>query len=837
MKRLFFLFINLCLCTIVFAQLVSYEQPYSLRKDFASLCFTNNPVDKKILPKLDLKVLEEEDKIEEKENGTYRFAILQDVDFSLKNSGTWTILPNGDKIWHLSIQCPNAKSIYLVFNRFWIPEGGKFFIYSPDLKQSLGAYTSKNCKKAKEEVFEYATGLIQGEEIFLEYYQPKEISIDADISLNKVANGYRETSVFFAGYGDANSSQVDINCSEGTNWQNEKRAVCFILHDGYVATGALVNNSSYDYQPLVLTADHNLNGADAINSPYLNDWLFYWKYENVECGNSTLVSGYNTFTVGATIIANNSDSDFALLSLTEDPRDLSNFEPYYLGWDSSGNAGAGGVCIHHPVGDSKKIATYTMTPLSVSSIGIPYLGNQFYWKVNFISTNNGYGFPEGGSSGAPLIANSSHKVLGQLKSGGSSSNSDFYYGKFNISWSGNGSSNPKRRLRDWLDPLNVGLQSLDGYDSSSSNPTFSIIGESYFNIGNSYNINNIPNGFSVVWSVNNSAFTLYESGSSCNISYVGSLKYEEAILTATISISGNYIKTIHKSIIHIGDIEGPTVICDNEAFVLDIPACYTITWSINNNSFSLSPSGNQCCIFNSGTTPTSTIAGTLNANISINGELVGIRTKKLYILGSSYNVEGIQEQYISNLGNYPEQSFNIISSAQTEINGGCTVSLSSEHFLEKEISFVGNYQPLNIVHNSNLVSFTTQAQNDDYTLMIKAQSDKGCSDFNLNFLITPIPYLNDPELIVSLYGSGNSLLSVHLMTADGEEISPELIQEPTWTMSIRSLQTGLTMTTQQIQGSTTSVYVGNYATGIYVVTASISLNGELKRYSSRFVKQ
>lgn len=113
-----------------------------------------------------------------------------------------------------------------------------------------------------------------------------------------------------------------------------------IIADGHAAcSGALINTMAYDGRPLLLTANHCLeintsNGYykkyDAITAPNLDQYIFYWNYESSSCSKDgsepTKMS-----TVGATVLANNSQSDFALLSLTEDPKLLSGYDTYYLG--------------------------------------------------------------------------------------------------------------------------------------------------------------------------------------------------------------------------------------------------------------------------------------------------------------------------------------------------------------------------------------------------------------------------------------------------------------------------------------------------------------------------
>ena len=361
-KALIFLFSFLFLN--INAQICTNEQPVSFNSYELSKLDEKEVIDRKCMPDLDMTTIEKED-IEDEEYGyPPRFGFSHFVDFNLNNSGTWQELSNGDRIWRLTIFCPKALSINLLYDKFWIPEGGKFYIYTPDKKQCLGAFTNKNNKSDKDNIQEYATGLLFSDEIILEYYQPKDVQEEAIISIASVVHGYRYVNLDTKSLGDSGSCQVNINCSEGNNWQNEKKAVAMILVNGErICTGSLIQTTSINNDPVFLTANHcvELYGKDAVNSPSLNNWLFYWNYEAPGCNNISYEPNH-TYTVGATILANFSYSDFAFFHLTEDPRSVCS--PYYLGWNRNANSGTGGVCIHHPKGDVKKISTYTMTPYS-----------------------------------------------------------------------------------------------------------------------------------------------------------------------------------------------------------------------------------------------------------------------------------------------------------------------------------------------------------------------------------------------------------------------------------------------------------------------------------------
>ena len=462
--------ILLCVCAI-FVHHVSWCQ-ISTNESPISFSYKNlsDNIQTKIMPPIEMEEIQVEDSIDNLNGEPPRFGYPIEADYTLDNSGTWITLANGDRIWRLSIYCPDALSINLLYDDFWIPEGAKLFIYSSDKQHVLGAFTSANNTGTFDNNKGFATGLVYGEECILEYYVPSNLSQVGKISIAYVVHGYRYIKVPGSrGFGNSGSCQVNINCPEGDNWQNEKNAVALILVNGVRnCTGSLVNNTSGNKAPLFLTANHCLTyNADANSSPNLNYWSFYWNYEAPSCSNPTIEpTPYST--VGATVIANSSVSDFALLSLTEDPIDINGYVPYYLGWNKTDNVGTGGVGIHHPECDIKKISTYSIQPFN------SYCTNSnLYWDVQWQSTVSGHSVVRPGSSGSPLITND-RKVIGQLLGRGFCSEyfcsapelQQVSYGKFSVSWTGDGTTDNKRKLQPWLDPLNLNPNTLDGISAS-----------------------------------------------------------------------------------------------------------------------------------------------------------------------------------------------------------------------------------------------------------------------------------------------------------------------------------------------------------------------------------
>ena len=58
----------------------------------------------------------------------FRYGYKFDVDLSLENSGKWTMLDNGDRIWQLAVFSNDAYAICLEYDYFHLPDNSTFYV-------------------------------------------------------------------------------------------------------------------------------------------------------------------------------------------------------------------------------------------------------------------------------------------------------------------------------------------------------------------------------------------------------------------------------------------------------------------------------------------------------------------------------------------------------------------------------------------------------------------------------------------------------------------------------------------------------------------------------------
>ncbi len=400
-----------------------------------------------------------------------RFAHDIPVDIGLSTGGTWTMLPGGDRIWRCSITAPGALALIPGYDAFFIPQGATLHVYTPDRSEVLGAFTHDHNPADGR----YNTGLIHGSACIIEYYEPVSVAGTGRIHISGVGYAYRMVPgrQVSRDFDSSASCEVNVVCPEGAFWQDQKNAVVRILvklgSDYGWCSGTLLNNANQDCTPYFLSADHcyqdESNNYMNATTADLDQWVFYFNYESPTCANPATEGtlGHHYISGCALRAASLDDggasgSDFVLVRANS-AVPLS-YNPYYAGWNNIDAAPHAGVGIHHPEGDIAKISTYAADLVS-SHWGNTTSGT--HWQIEWVPTTDGYGVTEPGSSGSPVF-DFNKRVVGTLTGGASfctSPTAHDLYGKFSYHWASDGTTSAKR-LMDWLDPNNTGIQTLDG---------------------------------------------------------------------------------------------------------------------------------------------------------------------------------------------------------------------------------------------------------------------------------------------------------------------------------------------------------------------------------------
>ena len=415
-----------------------------------------------VIPALQLQTINTDELLlKDHANGTpFRYGVAEEVDLDLK-LGLENQLDSGN-IWRYEVSSDNAKSIKLIFNKFVIPPKAKLFVYDGNYSVVFGAFTSANVNADSS----FAIADFPGNNIIVEYYEPFDAEFSGVLHVDKISQSYRNLGELISSEEEGSTDYIDVNCSEGINWQLEKHAVCkftFIEDmESFLCSGALINNVNNDGTPYFLTANHCVSSSTVAKSV-----TAYFNYETKGCGMTA--KSYKTLS-GASLLTTGENSDFTLLKLTSTPP--ANYQPYYAGWDLT-TSSSSTVGIHHPEGIIKKISLDNDPPVNYGeTIGWEnrsYSPANTHWEVYFDK-----GMTAGGSSGSPLF-NQDRRIIGQLHGGG---DYDSYYGKLNYSWVNSDSESSSHRsdsgaayaqLKEYL-AGNSAATYIDGYSPSTNLP-------------------------------------------------------------------------------------------------------------------------------------------------------------------------------------------------------------------------------------------------------------------------------------------------------------------------------------------------------------------------------
>lgn len=408
-----------------------------------------------ILPEVNNSELLSLDTQNQSRNKVLQYAVILDVDINITEKESCEILENGDKIWRLRIVSADAYSLGVFFKKYQLAKGARLFIYSADKKHIRGAFTSKNNKENGA----LAIAPIKGDEIIVEYYEPKEVLFNGELEIGSIAHDYKNVFAYInnsqKGFGDSGDCNSNINCEDFYDWEVIKQSVCMVTYNGRLCTGALINNTKNDGRPYFLTAYHCI--ADSIDATAA---IFHFNYESPGCENELPLLGQTIS--GSKLIATPDDKslDYSLLEMSVAPPSI--YNPYYAGWNRDIIEPDTVTVIHHPRGDIKKISV-DKNRITTGNYEEGYIEFTHWWIKEW-----DVGTTEIGSSGAPLF-NREGLIIGDLSGGEASCDNNYndYFAQLHRSWNDLSGF----QLSIWLDPDNLGVLKQEGYKPYDTIPT------------------------------------------------------------------------------------------------------------------------------------------------------------------------------------------------------------------------------------------------------------------------------------------------------------------------------------------------------------------------------
>ena len=401
-------------------------------------------------PGVDVAALLEEDEQRESRNVPFRFASPFVVSVTPADNGLWEESGDGRmSVWRMRVTAAGAVSMSLGFERYAMPPGGRLLVYTPDYAEVVGPFTDAD----NESHGQLWTPVLRGDEVVIEVAVPVDRVEDLSLELGSVNRGYRD----FGSSDKQSDCNVSIACSEADGHRDVARSVGRIQIGGSgLCSGALLNNTSEDGRPYLLTAAHC--GIDGSNAATI---VVYWNYEGPVCGPLSGGSLSQSQT-GAYFRAGHRATDFTLLELDDPPAPA--HDVYWSGWDRSAADPDRVAGVHHPRGSEKAISL-RHRPTTTSGYGRRAPNDGSHIRVSGWDS----GTTEGGSSGSPLF-DRDKRIVGQLHGGEAGCRNEVtdWYGRLSMSWDGGGTQGT--RLRDWLDPAGTGAMALNGRDSTGASP-------------------------------------------------------------------------------------------------------------------------------------------------------------------------------------------------------------------------------------------------------------------------------------------------------------------------------------------------------------------------------
>ncbi len=426
-------------------------------------------------------------------------------------SGQWTEMFDGSWEYNLRLHAEHATSLNIGMKDFYLPPTAQLWVSTDDESVLRGPYDGSYNQKHGF----FWVGDVPADHMNIRITVSDKYKSFLSFQVGNVTRGFHKYWEEPSYINKSGSCNVDVACPEGDAWESQINSVgryTFTTSSGsFVCTGQLINNTAQDGDPLFSTADHcgysGNNGQNPLTERQNTaaSIALTWNYQSLTCrapgssqsGVQISTSGFNDRQSGATYLASNPASDFALVRLNQPPSSAFGLE--FTGWDRRDIAPSDVVSIHHPSGHAKRIS-FDHDATSITS----YLQTARGAGTHIRVADWDLGTTEGGSSGSGLW-NSDKLFVGQLHGGFAAcgNDRDDWYGRMFVSWD-NG-NDAQSRMKDWLDPANTGQETLQGTGGCSA-PTVDIINNSSNQVGELLSFSALvgggAGGYTYEWEIN-----------------------------------------------------------------------------------------------------------------------------------------------------------------------------------------------------------------------------------------------------------------------------------------------------------------------------------------------
>jgi len=331
----------------------------------------------------------------------------------------------GGSVWTAAFSSAGAGALRLHFRAARLPPGARAYVYSA-AGEVHGPYAFDRELPAEG----FWTNTVFADEVFLEVRLPAGAS-DAVLSVDSVV--HLEHPSFAPPRTPAAASSrsaaavrpksdacfVDASCVSVSDFpriadaSNAIGQLTFVDGgDAFVCTGGLLNAFPSTFVPYLLTAHHCFDNQSAATSLEA-----VWQYTTASCNGPAPNPSLFPRTLGSTLLATGSASDFTFVRLSQDPPDGSVF----LGWTTTDYSHAGGTILHRLSNPNGNPQIYTKeqisaTPDPVSCVDVA--------QGLFLYEKDVEGGTGGGSSGSPVYLGDLSVVGQELGACGTNTDDD-----------------------------------------------------------------------------------------------------------------------------------------------------------------------------------------------------------------------------------------------------------------------------------------------------------------------------------------------------------------------------------------------------------------------------